>query len=164
MSPYWWVAVVMLALYGLVAAALDVVERLFSRGPQTGGPPLVSVLVIVKDREDSIEMFLRSAAGIGVSGSSVPYEIVAVDDYSSDNTWRVVQRLAASCPAIKAVRMADVPVPGERAETIGLFMCAGDIALVCRFQDGVDEVALLSVVRHMLRKPGHDRSTSLRVR
>jgi len=155
--PYVWLAVLMLALYGLVAAFLDLTAWLGSRNGPTPGVPLVSVLVLIKNGEDVVERFLRRLCGIGISGTSVPYEVVAVDDYSTDQTWSIVRRLESSSRVLKAVRMGDVAAPGESPESIGLFMCSGDVAIVCRLGENSDARAILSTVKTMLNRPRKER-------
>jgi glycosyltransferase involved in cell wall biosynthesis len=142
----------MLALYGLVAVVLDAAEWFASGRGTARASPFVSVLVLVRNREDAVERFLGALCGLGADGGVLDYEVVAVDDYSTDQTWPIIERLAADRGILKAVRMGDVSSPGESPESIGLFMCAGDLALVCRLVHGADDVELIRAVKGMLSK------------
>ncbi len=157
MTPYAWVGTLMLALYGLVTAILDFAEWLGARNVAPPAVSLASVLVIVKNREDVIERFLRRLCSIGLAGNSVPYEVVVVDDYSTDQTWPIIQRLTSCSRMMKSIRMGDVSAPGECPESIGLFMCAGEISVVCKLVRDADDLALLSALRNMLKKPRKER-------
>lgn len=143
----------MLALYGLVAAFLDLVAWLGAKNARPENDLLVSVLVIVKDRDDVVERFLRRLCSLGISGTTLRYEVIVIDDYSTDQTWAIVRRLCSSLTMLKAIRMADVSDPREGAGGIGLFMCAGKIALVCRLMRETDDLALLDSFRGMLQRP-----------
>ena len=62
--------------------------------------PLASVLIPVYNRERYIEETIRSAAGQTYS----PLEIIIMDNCSTDNTWKIVERLASKDRRIKCFR------------------------------------------------------------
>ncbi len=74
--------------------------------PQEAGVstrPLVSVLVPAKDEAGNLGLFMELAAA---AFSEFPgrYEVVVVDDGSTDDTWPVLEGLAAHYPFLRAAR------------------------------------------------------------
>ncbi len=75
-------------------------------GAADAARPTLSVVVPVKDEQESIPPLLKgirdSAAGAGLSLA----EIVVIDDGSTDGTWRVLERLVADdVPGLLALRL-----------------------------------------------------------
>jgi len=71
----------------------------------TGESPLVSVIVPARNEEHNIERCVRS-----VLTSSYPsFEVIVVDDQSTDGTGAVLGRLAAADPRVKVVHGKDRP-------------------------------------------------------
>ena len=72
-------------------------------------PPLattiidVSVLVPAKDEAENLPLFMEQAAA-AFAGSPHRYEVVVVDDGSTDRTWLVLQELAKEYPFLKLAR------------------------------------------------------------
>jgi glycosyltransferase involved in cell wall biosynthesis len=64
-------------------------------------PPFVSVIMPVFDGAFTLERALRSVIGQRFAD----WEIVAVDDGSTDDTWQILQRWAAADSRIRAVRL-----------------------------------------------------------
>lgn len=95
---------VALAVHGVVNARL-------LRRPPAAPPPVdvrVSVLLPLRDEEHRVEPCLRALLGQrGVPG----YEIVVLDDGSTDRTADVVRRVAAGDPRVRLVSGAPLP-PG----------------------------------------------------
>jgi len=54
----------------------------------------VSVLVPAKDEAGNLPLFMEQAAE-AFAGSSIRYEVIVIDDGSEDDTWKVLQGLAA---------------------------------------------------------------------
>jgi len=112
MSPLAWV---MLAfLVGLIASTLDVVlgtrrlERLEEQAPrEPSGAPLVSLVVAARNEARGIEAAARSLLAQRYS----PYEIIAVDDRSTDATGEILERLAAADGRLSVVHVRELP-PG----------------------------------------------------
>jgi glycosyltransferase involved in cell wall biosynthesis len=65
--------------------------------------PEVSILVPAKDEAENLPLFMEQA---NAAFASAPhrYEVVVIDDGSVDETWSVLQRLAAQYPFLKPVR------------------------------------------------------------
>jgi glycosyltransferase involved in cell wall biosynthesis len=65
--------------------------------------PNVSVLVPAKDEAENLPLFMEQAEAV-FAGTSHRYEVVVVDDGSVDDSWNVLQRLAARYSFLKPVR------------------------------------------------------------
>ncbi|MFQ5417402.1 MAG: glycosyltransferase family 2 protein [Myxococcota bacterium] len=65
--------------------------------------PLISIVVPVLDEEGCVEE-LVSRVGDALASENVRYEILFVDDGSSDGTWARLTALHAGDPAVKAIR------------------------------------------------------------
>lgn len=94
------------ALVQLVWAYLDI-PSLGDVPPAPGGghAPKVSVIVAARDEERHIE-----AAVTTLLGQSYPdYELIVVDDRSSDRTPAILDRLASSDPRLRVVRVRELP-------------------------------------------------------
>ena len=63
----------------------------------------VSVLVPAKDEAENLPLFMEQADA-AFRGSSVRYEVVVIDDGSTDDTWAVLERLASRYPFLRMVR------------------------------------------------------------
>jgi glycosyltransferase involved in cell wall biosynthesis len=70
---------------------------------QFSATPLVSVLVPAKDEAENLPLFMEEAAAAFAS-ANVRYEVVVIDDGSTDDTWEVLQRLAGQYSFLRAVR------------------------------------------------------------
>ncbi|MBV9126171.1 MAG: glycosyltransferase family 2 protein, partial [Planctomycetes bacterium] len=83
-------------------------RRLPSLAP-TGGEDLpgVSVVIAARDEEARIETTVRGLLG----QQGVRLEVIVVNDRSRDGTGKILERLAAEDPRLKAVRLEEVP-PG----------------------------------------------------
>lgn len=63
----------------------------------------MSVLVPAKDEAGNLPKFLELCASI-VSESTVRYEVVVIDDGSTDNSWELLQQLRVKYPFLNPVR------------------------------------------------------------
>jgi glycosyltransferase involved in cell wall biosynthesis len=64
----------------------------------------VSVLVPAKDEAENLSLFLQLAAETFAAHPETAYEVVVVDDGSTDGTWELLQRLRAQYPFLRTVR------------------------------------------------------------
>ena len=73
--------------------------------PATSGPPDLTLVIPVYNERDNLEPLMRE---IGASLADAPwrYEVLMVDDGSSDGTEEVLRRLAAAHPELRVVRFA----------------------------------------------------------
>jgi glycosyltransferase involved in cell wall biosynthesis len=74
-----------------------------STSSQSTGRPEISVLVPAKDEAENLPLFMEQARAAFASAPQ-RYEVIVVDDGSVDDSWPVLQRLAAEYPFLKAVR------------------------------------------------------------
>jgi glycosyltransferase involved in cell wall biosynthesis len=74
-----------------------------STSAQSTGRPEISVLVPAKDEAENLPIFMEQARAAFASAPQ-RYEVIVVDDGSVDDSWAVLQRLAAEYPFLKAVR------------------------------------------------------------
>jgi glycosyltransferase involved in cell wall biosynthesis len=63
----------------------------------------VSVLVPAKDEAENLPLFMELAA-TAFQGSPVRYEVIVIDDGSTDESWRVLQELRSRYPFLRTVR------------------------------------------------------------
>jgi undecaprenyl-phosphate 4-deoxy-4-formamido-L-arabinose transferase len=68
-----------------------------------GVNPAISVVVPVFDEERTVEEVVRRTIGV-LEGMGRPYELIVVDDGSTDGTWRILERLHSTEPRLRAVR------------------------------------------------------------
>jgi len=64
----------------------------------------VSVLVPAKDEAENLPLFMQLAAEAFSENPNVSYEVVVIDDGSTDETWNVLQRLRSQYPFLRTVR------------------------------------------------------------
>ncbi|WP_243439561.1 glycosyltransferase family 2 protein [Fundidesulfovibrio soli] len=91
----------------------------------------LSVVVPCFNEEPGLAELHRrvGAACASVAGSVADYEIVLVDDGSSDGTWRAMQALAERDPRVLGVRLSR-NYGHQIALTAGLNICSGDLILI----------------------------------
>jgi len=65
--------------------------------------PLVSVLVPAKDEAENLPIFVEQAAAAFASQPG-PYELIVIDDGSTDDTWAILESLVDRYPFLHAVR------------------------------------------------------------
>jgi undecaprenyl-phosphate 4-deoxy-4-formamido-L-arabinose transferase len=68
------------------------------------GTPVVSLVVPVYNEERSVEQVYRQSVA-ALESMGRPYEIIFVDDGSSDSTWQTLQRLHEGDADLRAVRL-----------------------------------------------------------
>ena len=87
------------------ASQADAAQRFQSGSPlqPATSRPDVSVLVPAKDEAENLPLFMEQArAAFAVSPHT--YEVIVIDDGSIDDTWNILQRLAAQYPFLRPVR------------------------------------------------------------
>ena len=89
---------------------------------------LLSVVVPCYNEEDSIPEFHRRMSA-AARATGLAYEIVYVDDGSSDRSWAVMTALAAADPAVLGVKLSRNH-GHQLALTAGLAQCRGERILV----------------------------------
>jgi chlorobactene glucosyltransferase len=110
------------ALYFFVLAFSNIIWlRLSCRRPRHDSAAMVSVLIPARDEERSIgpclESLLRQSYG--------NYEILVLDDQSSDRTWEIISRHARAHPErIRAIRGRPLPENGWNGKPHALHQLA----------------------------------------
>jgi glycosyltransferase involved in cell wall biosynthesis len=64
----------------------------------------VSVLVPAKDEAENLALFMEQAAAAFASDKATRYEVIVIDDGSSDDTQRVLRDLAGKYPFLRSAR------------------------------------------------------------
>ena len=64
----------------------------------------VSVLVPAKDEAENLPLFMQLASEAFAANPNTRYEVVVIDDGSSDDSWQVLQRLQVEYAFLRAVR------------------------------------------------------------
>jgi cellulose synthase/poly-beta-1,6-N-acetylglucosamine synthase-like glycosyltransferase len=87
--------------------------RLADRRPNLGDiapvqGPLVSVVIPARNESETIEAVVHSI----LSSSYAAFELLVVDDRSTDDTAAIVARLAAGDPRVRLVRGEPLPTGG----------------------------------------------------
>ncbi|HEY55638.1 MAG TPA: glycosyltransferase [Dehalococcoidia bacterium] len=96
---------------GLIAFTLNILLNFWAlKRPRSDSklpkePPLVSILIPTRDEEDNIEACLKS-----LQNQDYPnFEIIVLDDSRNDDTFNVVQRIAAADERISLFRSEPLP-------------------------------------------------------
>jgi undecaprenyl-phosphate 4-deoxy-4-formamido-L-arabinose transferase len=69
-----------------------------------GGIPAISVIIPVYDEEATVEEVVRRTART-LEALGRPFEVIVIDDGSSDGTWAILERLHAELVQVRAVRL-----------------------------------------------------------
>src|ERR1035438_2410200 len=100
-----------------------------------GKPPQISVIIPVYKAENSLdELYFRLTTALESISSN--YEIVLVEDCGGDNSWQMIERLAASDPRVLGIQFSR-NFGQHYGITAGLDHCNGDWVVVmdCDLQD-----------------------------
>jgi len=103
---------------------------------------LVSVIMTAHNVQDYIEQAITSV----VRQTHQPLELIVVDDASTDDTWRILQRLAQEMPLV--CRRLNANLGTYFAKNLGVSLATGQFIF---FQDG-DDICHPERVRLMLRE------------
>lgn len=138
----------------------------------------VSVLVPAKDEAENLPLFMEQAAAAFNTDRGTRYEVIVVDDGSSDDTWNVLRGLAERYDFLELVRhrrqrgIADALRTGNlraRGDVLVFFpadlqykpediprlvapILAGDADMVTGYKQGVYEKAFVSRVYNRLSR------------
>jgi dolichol-phosphate mannosyltransferase len=101
-------------------------------------PPLslLSVIIPARDEQESIACTVEHLH-IELRLRNVPYEIIVVDDGSTDGTWSVLQELGKTISELRSLRNTAQPGFG-RAVTTGLDNMKGDAAVIVMADESDD--------------------------
>lgn len=105
--------------------------------------PLISVVVPVYKAEKMLDELYRRLAQ-ALEAVTLHFEIVLVDDCGGDNSWGVIERLAAADPRVHGLQFSR-NFGQHYGITAGLDHCSGDWVVVmdCDLQDQPEEIPRL---------------------
>ena len=72
--------------------------------PRPAPPIDVSVLVPAKDEAENLTLFMEQADTTFRANPDVSFEVVVIDDGSSDDSWAVLEQLARRYPFLRLAR------------------------------------------------------------
>lgn len=115
--------------------------------------PLISVVTPVFQAESCLEELCRRLVAT-LSALVTDFEIILVEDASSDHSWSVIERIVAAEPHCKGIQLAR-NFGQHYAITAGLEHAAGEWVVVmdCDLQDQPEEIVKLY---HVARDRGYD--------
>ncbi len=110
------------ALYFFVLAVTNVVwMRLSCRSPRASSTAMVSVLIPARNEERNIGRCLDSL----LAQTHANYEIIVLDDQSTDGTWSIIERCAREHPGrVTAIRGKPLPENGWHGKPHALHQLA----------------------------------------
>ncbi|MBK9161553.1 MAG: glycosyltransferase [Nitrosomonadales bacterium] len=105
--------------------------------------PHISVVIPVYKAEQCLDELYRRLRD-ALQSISPDFEIVLVEDCGGDNSWQVIERLAAADPRVKGIQFSR-NFGQHYGITAGLDHCHGDWAVVmdCDLQDRPEEIPRL---------------------
>jgi len=132
-----------------LAASLLATPRVsrFAGAPLPPRPPRVSVVVPARDEERAVEAAVRSHLEQDYPPGAL--EVVVVDDRSTDRTAEILERLAASHPALAVVRGEEPPtgwLGKPHALAQGIARAKGEVLFLADADVRYDRTALREAV------------------
>lgn len=101
-------------------------------------PPVLSLILNVLNEEKNLERVYKECT-VALKKAKIPYELLFVEGGSSDNSWKILQKLAKEDPNCKAVKAEFGP--GQKIQA-GIKVAKGKyIGFMC--SDGQDDPAIL---------------------
>lgn len=127
-----WLQVLLLVVGGY--GAFLVLVGALGRAPQPPHPdsarPMISMIVPAKNEEAVIEATVRSLCAQEYVGDGVPrYEVIIVDDRSTDGTAAILERLARELP-ITVVHTPDGSIGKAAALNMGIARARSDVVAI----------------------------------
>lgn len=103
-------------------------------------PSHISIVVPVYQAEDCLDELYRRLKE-ALESISLDFEILLIEDCGSDNSWQVIERLAAADPRVKGLQFSR-NFGQHYGITAGMDFCRGDWVVVmdCDLQDRPEEI------------------------
>jgi len=113
----------------------------------------LSVIIPVYNEDESLPELEKWITNV-CKNNGISYEVIFVDDGSSDESWQVVEKLAASNPAVRGIRFRRNYGKAAALHT-GFEAAAGEVVVTmdADLQDSPDEIPELI---RMIREEGFD--------
>jgi chlorobactene glucosyltransferase len=106
LSPYYYNLLIIAASYFFILSLANHYEMWrFTYGPEIFDGPLVSVLIPARDEEKNIERCLYSLRNQLYKN----YEVLVINDNSTDNTQKILERIAAEDQRVKIYTGRSLP-------------------------------------------------------
>ena len=106
LSPFYYNVLVVVALYFFILSLANHYEMWrFTYGPEIFDGPLVSVLIPARNEETNIERCLNSLRNQLYKN----YEILVINDNSTDGTGKILDRIAGEDPRVKVFNGKPLP-------------------------------------------------------
>ena len=106
LSPYYYHILIIVSLYFFIFSLANHYEMWrFTHGPEIFDGPLVSVLIPARNEENNIENCLNSLKNQLYKN----YEILVINDNSTDNTGNILDRMAAEDSRIRVYNGKPLP-------------------------------------------------------
>ncbi len=110
---------------------MDAISFMPLQNPQRNSPsmkPRLSIVLPIFNESKNLEPTLKEVTSV-LEGLQNPYEIIVVDDGSSDGSWGKIEKLAQTYQGIKAIRFTR-NFGKEAAILAGLQSSSGDAAII----------------------------------
>ena len=113
----------------------------------------ISIVIPLYNEEESLTELTEWINRVSIE-NNLKYEIIFVDDGSSDGSWRIVQQLSKTFPSIKGIRFRK-NYGKSAALHCGFQQSEGEVVITmdADLQDSPDEIPVL---REMITKDGFD--------
>lgn len=113
----------------------------------------ISVVVPLYNEEESLPELIAWIDRV-MRAHAFTYEVILVDDGSSDGSWEVIERLKTSCPAVRGIRFSR-NYGKSAALYCGFDAAVGEVVITmdADLQDSPDEIPAL---RRMILEEGYD--------
>jgi polyisoprenyl-phosphate glycosyltransferase len=97
---------------------------------------LISVLCPVYNEEENLNMFYRSVENILIDSDTLKFEVLFIDDGSTDRSWDIIKEICKENLRFKAIKLSRNH-GAHKALAAGYHICKGDAAvmLACDLQD-----------------------------
>lgn len=144
--------VVSFTYYGVALLAMAVFSRRVKPVRNDTYRPFVTVLVPARNEECVIEATVRSLAGMNYKKNGKPnFEVLVLDDRSTDGTWAILQRLSQEMPHVRAIhRDPSIKETGKSAVlNQGLRESTGEVLAVFDADSVVDPGFLKKAVPYL---------------
>ena len=106
-----------------------------------GGPHRVTIVTSVYNEEDSLEAYRDEVSRVLLSREDVHYEVLFVDDGSTDRSWEIIERFCNESPRFRGLRLSR-NFGAHTADSAGIDRAPGDaiVTLACDLQDPPESV------------------------
>lgn len=105
------------------------------------GRPRVTIVTAVFNEEASLDAYRADVTRVLLSSPDVYYEILFVDDGSTDGSWEIIERFCAASPRFRGLRLSR-NFGEHTATSAGIDHATGDavVILACDLQDPPEAV------------------------